>query len=80
MNQVEVWWFSTKSNKREMVYGKDLSAEQANSLAYRIIHHHNWNELRSLIESHEGHPFSYIITNCKSYPTKITIDLLLSGS
>jgi hypothetical protein len=75
MNEVEVWWFSPKTKKMEMVFGRDLDSLTANHLVSKIFNYQDWSELKSLIEKHEGKPVSYLISGSKKEGTKITLSL-----
>jgi len=58
---LEVHWLSAKTNRKEMVFARDLTEPMASNLIYKIMNRHPWPELSELIEKHEGSPFSYII-------------------
>jgi len=61
-----------------MVFARDLQENLAADLAYRIQNQLPWPELSSLIEQHEGKPFSYLFKNNGLRGSTFRIDLTVS--
>ena len=61
-----------------MVFAKDLTQEQVNSLLGRIFNYQDWTELRSLIEKHEEQKISYIVSGVKRSNNTYIVPLTVS--
>lgn len=72
---VEVYWLSSKTNRREMVFARNLEEPIAANLVYKIMNRLPWPELSELIEKHEGSPFSYIIGGTRMKDKTFCLDL-----
>ncbi len=76
--EVQVWWTSPKTKRQEMVFAKDLTQEQVNSLLGRIFNYQDWTELRSLIEKYEEQKISYIVSGVKRSNNTYIVPLTVS--
>ncbi len=76
--EVQVWWTSPKTKRQEMVFAKDLTQEQVNSLLGRIFNYQDWAELRSLVEKHEEQKISYIVSGVKRSNNTYIVPLTVS--
>jgi len=76
--EVEVWWFSPKTKRMEMVFGKDLEYSLANNLVGRIVNYADWSELKSLIEKHEEKTISYLVNGTKEKNNKLQVVLTVN--
>jgi len=61
-----------------MVFAKDLTQEQVNSLLGRLVNYQNWSELRSFIEKHEGYKISYVVSGIKRSNNTYLVPLIVS--
>jgi hypothetical protein len=77
--EIQVWWNSPKTKRQEMVFAKDLSAEQKENLLGRIFNRLDWSELKSLIEQHEGQKVSYIVSGVKRSGNTYIVPLIIAG-
>ncbi len=62
-----------------MVFAKELSIEQKESLLGRIFNRLDWSELKSLIEQHEGQKVSYIVNGVKRSGNTYVVPIIVSG-
>lgn len=60
--EVQVHWYSPLLKEERVAWGRDLTTEQANNLAYRIANHMDWPELKDIIEKEEQSKISYLLT------------------
>jgi len=79
LTEIQLWWFSDKTKKEEMVYAKNLSFEQRTSLLGRIFNYQDWSELKNLIEKHEGETISYICSGIRVSGSMTRVNLLVKG-
>jgi hypothetical protein len=79
LTEVQVWWFSDKTKKEEMVYARQLDRDQRASLLGRIFNYQDWSELKSLIEKHEGQPVSYVCSGVRVSGQATRVNLLVKG-
>ncbi len=77
--EVQLWWNSPKTKRQEMVFAKDLTREQTDSLLGRIFNYQDWTELRSFIEQHEDQKISYIVGGVKRSSNTYVVPLIVSG-
>jgi hypothetical protein len=79
LTEIQVFWFSDKTKKEEMVYAKNLTEDQRVSLLGRIFNYQNWSELKNLIEKHEGQQVSYICSGVRVSGKTTRVNLLVKG-
>lgn len=63
--EIQVWWFSSITNKQEMVFAKNLEPTQRDSLLWRILNYQDWSELKNLVEKHESTKISYLVSGVR---------------
>jgi hypothetical protein len=77
--EIQLTWLSPKTKRQEMVFARDLTHEQTNSLLGRIFNYQDWSELKSFIEQHEGEKISYIVSGVRRSTNTYVVPIIVSG-
>ncbi len=77
--EVQVIWMSPKTKRQELVFARDLTHEQTNSLLGRIFNYQDWSELKSFIEQHEESKISYIVSGVRRSSNTYVVPIIVSG-
>jgi hypothetical protein len=78
-HEVQLVWLSPKTKRQEMVFARDLTREQTDSLLGRILNYQDWTELRSFIEQHEGTKFSYVVGGVRRSGDIYVVPITIAG-
>jgi hypothetical protein len=77
--EIQVTWMSPKTKRQELVFARDLTHEQTNSLLGRIFNYQDWSELKSFIEQHEESKISYIVSGVRRFSNTYVVPIIVSG-
>jgi ABC-type phosphate/phosphonate transport system substrate-binding protein len=79
LTELQIHWFSPRTKEDRIAWGRDLTPEQANNLAYRVFNHYDWPELKKFIEEHEQGPINYLLAGSnEETPGVIKLKLLIT--